>query len=254
MVRLRAYRSYAAGANVVAGDINAELIKSFETSHEAERALAVKCDVSDPQSVAALFEQVKSRFSHVDIVVNNAGLLDRLDPVGTVSKDVWDRVIAVNLTGPMLVTQRAVQGFLEKKLPGSIVNVASIAGTRGFSAGKWQAVASRSHFLDADTRLLPGCAYTASKHGLVGLTKNTAAFYSDKNIRCNAIMPAGMSTNIAAGLANGYNEEGMKIVMAQNVSNVDVKKVAEMVLFLASDAASEVNGSCLAADKGWLAF
>lgn len=67
-------------------------------------------------------------------------------------------------------------------------------------------------------------------------------------------MPAGMSTNIGSGLANGYNEEGMKIIMSHQVPFVDVKKVASMVLFLASDASSEVNGSCLAADNGWLAL
>lgn len=112
----------------------------FESSHETERVAAISCDVANPQSIAAAFESAKSKFKHIDIVVNNAGIVDRFDPAGTVPKDLWDRVIAVNLTGPMLVTQHAVQGFLENKLSGSIVNVASISGERGFAAGKCRSV------------------------------------------------------------------------------------------------------------------
>jgi len=101
----------------------------------------------------------------------------------------------------------------------------------------------------------PGTAYTASKHGLVGLTKSTATFYGDKNIRCNAVLPAGMTTNIAQSLTNGVSLEGQAHI-SKGLPHVfvEVGKVAKIVLFLCSDAASTINGSCISADNGWLAY
>lgn len=115
--------------------------------------------------------------------------MDRMDPAGDVDRKLWDRVIAINLTAPAMVSKQAVNMFLKHDTKGVIVNIASVAGTRGFAAG---------------------AAYTASKHGVIGLTKNTAAYYSFKGIRCNAILAGGMQTNIASAFAQGgVNMEGL---------------------------------------------
>lgn len=102
-----------------------------------------------------------------------------------------------------------------------------------------------------------GAAYTASKHGVIGLTQNTAAFYGPKGISCNAVLPGGMNTNIGNHLAAGLSQEGLEVAkLTQGFPSglVDTAKVAETVLFLASDAAGVVNGACLTADNGWSAY
>jgi NAD(P)-dependent dehydrogenase (short-subunit alcohol dehydrogenase family) len=102
-----------------------------------------------------------------------------------------------------------------------------------------------------------GAAYTASKHGVIGLTKNTAAQYGKQKIRCNAILPGMMQTNIGEALASGFNQAGYQICMstaAMDPGYVDLKKVAALVKFLSSDDASIVNGACVTADNGWLSY
>lgn len=128
-----------AGANVVACDINTTLIKSFiKTCGPASsyRLLAFECDISREDSIVKLFHDAIDRFGQVDIVVNNAGIMDKMDPVGDLDKALWDRVIAINLTAPFMVSKVAVAHMLEKQIKGSIINVASVAGVRGFAAGK----------------------------------------------------------------------------------------------------------------------
>lgn len=140
-----------AGANVVACDINADLVSTFSSSistpHRASgdspsptlspsNILATTCDITSPPALDALFAAAISRFGRIDIVVNNAGILDRFDPVGTLDEALWDRVIAVNLTAVMTVCKRAVTHMLERGGGGGIVNVASVGGLRGFSAGE----------------------------------------------------------------------------------------------------------------------
>lgn len=127
---------YAAGANVAVADINNDLCQAFGTSHNAERAVSIQCDITKEESVSSLFKTVKDKFAKIDCVVNSAGIMDRFDPVGTLDKGLWDRVIALNLTAPMLVTKEAVSHMLDQKIEGSVINIGSIASTRGFSAGK----------------------------------------------------------------------------------------------------------------------
>lgn len=101
-----------------------------------------------------------------------------------------------------------------------------------------------------------GAAYTASKHGVIGLTKNIAAFYGAKGIRCNLIMPGGMQTNITDAFATGMNQEGyqaMTLTMAMKPPVSALSEMAELALFLCSDASVVLNGACIPADKGWAA-
>lgn len=109
----------------------------------------------------------------------------------------------------------------------------------------------------AELTAFPGAAYTASKHGLLGLTKNTAAFYSTKNIRSVAILPGGMHTNIGDAMATGMNPEGWAVAeksMAGELCDVNVTDVAQTVLFYAGPHAKGSNGATVAVDGGWLTF
>lgn len=183
----------AEDANVVVCDINKELIAEFQekvAAASAERTLVLESNITVEAAQDALFQQASDRFGQLDFVCNSAGVMDDFSPAGDMSRGMWDKVIAVNLTAPTMITQRAVQHMMEKDVKGSIVNIASIAGVRGFTAG---------------------CAYTVSKHGLLGLTKNTAAFYGPKaGLRCNAIMAGGMRTNIADDYMKGRLKMNME--------------------------------------------
>jgi len=179
------------------------------------------------------------KFGQVDILVNNAGIMDRLDPAGDLDKRLWDKVIAVNLTGPYILTKLAVNHFLERSKTGgdrgAILNIGSVATVKGAAAG---------------------IAYTASKHGLLGITKNTAAFYATEGIRCNILLPGGMSTNIGDAFANGKNEKGWAIlekIVAQGATTSDMTKIANTAVFLCSEEGNVINGASIAVDNGWQA-
>lgn len=230
----------AAGANVVICDVNASRLKS--TAEElrvlyCQQIHAVHADITDELSTRNLFEETIRIFGRLDVLINNAGIADRLDPVGDLERAVWDKVIATNLTAPYVTSKLAVNQMTKQEPKGGVIlNIASIGSTTGYRAG---------------------AAYTASKHGLIGLTKNTAAFYGQKGIRCNAIMPGRMTTNIKDAFAQGAHEEGLALArktFATEPGLCDMDSVAEIVRFLCSNMAGEVNGACIPVDKGWSAI
>jgi len=227
-------------ANVVICDINKQLLADFHekvVSANTDRTLAVECDITSEEALDSLFSQVEEKFGKLDYCINSAGIMDSFHPAGSLQKPEWDRVIAVNLTAPMLVTQRAVNSFLKSETKGSIVNIASVASFKGFASG---------------------AAYTASKHGLIGLTRNTAAFYRSKGIRCNAIQAGAMETNISAGMAKGYNAEGLelmgKVFGTWEGAYADIKKMGKLVAYLCSEDAEMINGTMITADGGLTAL
>ncbi len=137
------------GANVVVCDINQELIADFKDKVSAaypECTLVLKTDITDEAALDSMFEEAEKTFGKIDYVVNSAGMMDRFDPAGELERAMWDRVIALNLTAPTMVTKRAVNLMLKHEAKGSIVNIASVAAFRGFCSG---------------------AAYTVSKHGLM---------------------------------------------------------------------------------------
>lgn len=142
--------------------------------------------------------------------------------------------MAVNVTGPMQAMRRAVPHML-KRQGGVILNIASLGGLFGARAG---------------------AAYTASKHALVGLTKNTAYMYAQQGIRCNAICPGGVETNIAASMVNVSEFGGARQYSGMGTMPRAGKaaEIAEVAVFLASDAASFVNGVALPVDAGWASY
>lgn len=126
------------GANVVVCDINPELIADFTekvaVAHPG-RILVLAADITSDVALDALFAQAKETFGGLDYVVNSAGIMDQFDGAGDVDRALWDKVMAVNLTAPMMITQRAIQAWLAEGKKGSIVNISSVAGVRGFVAG-----------------------------------------------------------------------------------------------------------------------
>ncbi len=176
-------------------------------------------------------------FGNLDILINNAGIMDDFSPVSDVSDEMWEKVMNINVNGPFYTTRSAVKHFLKLQKAGVIINIASIGGLCGARAG---------------------AAYTTSKHALVGLTKNTAFMYSTQNIRCNAICPGGIETDIASGdFMKNINKKGMAMTASGMGANPRMglgTEIAAVAAMLASDASSYVNGQCIAVDGGFTAY
>jgi NAD(P)-dependent dehydrogenase (short-subunit alcohol dehydrogenase family) len=171
-------------------------------------------------------------FGGVDVLVNNAGIMDRMSATADVSDEEWERVIRVNLTAPFLLTRAALPHMLAKG-KGAIVYTASEAALRGSAAGT---------------------PYTASKHGIVGLTKSVAVMYRNAGIRANAIAPGGTRTNLSVNAVPSTHGPTILASYMHNVGRVaEADEQAAVIVFLASDAASNINGVILPVDNGWSA-
>lgn len=127
------------GANVVVCDINAELIADFKekvSSAYPGCTLVLQADITKDDKIDEMFAASEKMFGGIDVVVNSAGRVDRFDAVAEMDRAVWDKVLALNLTAPAMVSGRAIRKWLEEDRKGCIVNIASIAGFRGFSCGR----------------------------------------------------------------------------------------------------------------------
>lgn len=191
-------------------------------------------DVTVRRDMEQMIELAIEKFGRLDILVNNAGLMDEMTPVGDVSDELWEKIIAVNLTGPFYACRKAVT-VMAAQGGGNIINISSLGGLHGSRAG---------------------ASYTASKFALTGMTKNIAFQYAPKGIRCNAICPGGVETEIGVGMAHP-NPFGMERVMSgvkNNPRSGTAEEIAAIALFLASRESSFVNGAALPADAGWTAY
>ncbi|GHP13966.1 3-ketoacyl-ACP reductase [Lentilactobacillus fungorum] len=224
------------GAHIVAADLNIDSANETVAAIKdaGGQAFSIKTNVADEDSIKEMFQAAKAHFDHIDIVVNNAGIMDNMAPIGNVTDDMWKKVFAVNTDSVMYATREAIKEFLPKK-QGVILNIASAGGTHGARAG---------------------VAYTASKHAVVGITKNTAYMYQNDGIRTNAIAPGGIKTNIAKSMGN-VDEFGFKrqsTGMATSPEPGTAEEIANTALFLVSDEARYVNGAIVPVDGGWTAY
>lgn len=210
------------GADVALCDLQQDWLTETagEVTGLGRRAECYAADVSDAQAVQEVVSKVHKDFGKIDILVNNAGITrDGLLP--RMSEEDWDAVLNVNLKGTFLFT-KAVSRIMMKQRSGAIVNVASIIGLIG-NAGQ--------------------CNYSASKGGVIALTKSVAKELASRNVRANAVAPGFIKTRMTDQLTEDTQK---KMLEAIPMGRFGVPEdVADVVLFLASDASSYVTGQVL---------
>jgi NAD(P)-dependent dehydrogenase (short-subunit alcohol dehydrogenase family) len=232
--RMTAQQFAMGGAAVVVSDVNAEggeetvaLIRS-----EGGEGVFVPADVANPDQVARLIARAVDTFGRLDMAVNNAGIGGSWRRTADYPHDEWDRVLSINLSGVFYCMQQELRQMVSQG-GGAIVNVASIAGVRG----------------------LPNAsAYTASKHGVVGLTRTAALEYVRHNIRVNAVCPVFTRTPLFQDMldADPRLEERL-------VRNIPMRRyaapaeIAEAICWLCSDSAAFITGQAINVDGGMTA-
>ncbi len=192
----------------------------------------IEVDVSDAASVEAMVNATVETYGRIDCAYNNAGIEGQVAPTDSYADDMFDKVIAVNLTGVWLCMKYEIPRLLEHG-GGAIVNTASGAGLIG--------VAGLS-------------AYVASKHGVIGLTKTAALEYAKSGIRVNAVCPGLIQTPMVERLTADQPQLGEALVAMEPVGRTGrPEEIAESVVWLCSDAASFVTGHAMSVDGGFVA-
>ena len=234
MGRAMAHEFIAKGARVAVLDIVPERAKkTVEELTDPDRALAVQVDISDPDSVTAAVSEIVVWGGTVDVLCNNAGIVDSFRPAHEIPLDEWHRTIAVNLTGPFLMARAVIPLMLERGR-GAIINTASISS---FSAGGG------------------GSAYTSAKHGVLGLTRQLTFDYGRHGIRVNCICPGATRTGLTMpeGGSDFLPDSDAEVARTPAQRWGEPEDIAKMAVFLASDDADFIHGSAMVVDGGWLA-
>ena len=223
-----ALRLGKAGAKVACIARNAEKLATVveEITSAGGEAAAFPCDVTDSESVKKVVDAVIDQWERLDILVNNAGITrDTLIP--RMGDDDWDAVLNTNLRGAFLFTRAATMPMMQQRF-GRIINISSVSG----------AVIGN-----------PGQAnYSASKAGLVGLTKTVARELGKRKITVNAIAPGIIASKMTEAVGEAVMKEFKKRIPANRLGQAE--EVADLVLFLVSDAAAYINGTVIAVDGG----
>lgn len=225
-------RLYAsAGAKVVAADRNSAGVAAIVAEIESDggAALGLSVDLSRKDDIASLVAATLARFGRIDILGNTAGLHDGYVRSLDTSDEMWDRVFDVNVKAMFRLTNAVLPGMLAQG-HGVIVNVASVSGTVAGGGG---------------------VAYTASKHAVIGLTKQISFEYGRKGIRINAVCPGMVETGITRDVLADKESKFYKAVQAVPAGrHAQPDDIAEVALFLASDAARFMHGAAVLVDGG----
>ncbi|WP_296902602.1 3-oxoacyl-[acyl-carrier-protein] reductase [Megasphaera sp.] len=217
-----------AGADVAiiyAGNTAAAEETTKMIEEKGVKALAIQCDVSDEKAVATMMKTVKKELGRVDILVNNAGIT-RDGLLMIMKEEDWQAVLDTNLNGAFHCTKAAARLMMKQRC-GSIINITSVVGETG-NAGQ--------------------ANYAAAKAGLIGFTKSVAKELASRNVRCNAIAPGCIATDMTAVLGDEAVANMVKNIPLGRVAQPE--EVAKAVLFLASDDASYITGQVLNVDGG----
>ena len=221
------------GVNVVVSDVDAdggEETVRLAAAAGAE-ALFAPADVSRPQEVERLVRAAVERFGRLDCAFNNAGIEGESAATAECTEANWDRVLDINLKGAWLCMRAEIPEMLRTG-GGAIVNCSSVAGLVGFAGSP---------------------AYTASKHGMVGLTRAAALEYAQRGIRVNAVCPGVIHTAMIDRFTHGDAAAEGGLVSRQPIGRMGTpEEIAAAVLWLCSDAASFVTGVALPVDGGWV--
>ena len=228
-----ARRVVAEGGRVVIADIQAEPARALATELGDDVAVAAITDVSEEEDVAAAVDLAVDRFGRLDVMVNNAGIVGVVGPVGQTPTEAWDRTVSVLLRGVFLGMKHAARVMTPQR-SGSIVSIASTAGVQG--------------------GLGPHC-YTACKHAVIGLTKSVATELGPLGIRVNAIAPGNTATAMTASFITGDHEaieqvtDAIAAVSLLNEPGLP-DDIADAAVYLAGDGARMVTGHTLVVDAG----
>jgi NAD(P)-dependent dehydrogenase (short-subunit alcohol dehydrogenase family) len=220
-----------AGAAVALADFKEEAVKveAQKLAAAGHKAIAVRCDISDDDQVAAMVERTVAEFGRLDAAFNNAGVMAHIAPTAVSTREDWDRVIGINLRGVWSCMKHELRQ-MERQGSGAIVNNASVGALTGN----------------------PGIgSYIASKHGVVGLTRTAALEYVRLGIRVNAVNPGLIDTQIARDVVNGNEQAYEDIAEHVPIGRAGTpEEIASAVLWLCSPGASYVVGHALTVDGG----
>jgi NAD(P)-dependent dehydrogenase (short-subunit alcohol dehydrogenase family) len=219
-----------AGARVTACDVDEAELAELAGRLGGELHTVV-CDVGDDEQARAAVAGHAERYGGLDVLFNNAGIMDDYAPVSELDDEQYRRVMHVNVDGAMRMARAAV-GVMIGAGGGAIVNTASAAALRGGRAG---------------------AAYTISKHATVGLTRSIAFMHAADGIRCNALCPGNTDTGLGWRMrSNKKGLEALKPVFSTVPDATTPERMAGVALFLGSEEAGDVTGEILLADRGWL--
>jgi 3-hydroxybutyrate dehydrogenase len=209
-----------------------------EITDSGTEVRAVVCDVTNRRSIERAVEKVHRELGEIEVLVNNAGIADSA-PLATMADELWDRILAVNLTGSYLCMRVIVPGMFERRR-GRVINIASIAGLTGFAYT---------------------AAYCAAKHGVVGLTRAVALEAASKGVTVNAICPGWVNTDMTRASieriarTTGRTPEDARSAlerMSPQGRLIEPDEVAAVAIFLAGPDAHGINGQTLSVDGGEL--
>jgi len=238
--RAAALKFASEGAKVVIADVDMDGSEATKAMIEqiGGEAICVRTDVSQAEEVAAMVEQTVAAYGRLDFAFNNAGIAGDIVPLIDYSEELWDRVIGINLKGVWLCMKYEIKQMLAQSQVhgggGAIVNTASVMGL----------ISSASNPV----------AYTASKHGVIGITKNAALGYAASGIRVNAVCPGYIVTPLVEGILERHPERKAQIMADHPVGRLGVpEEISEAAVWLCSDAASFVNGTAMTVDGGYVA-
>lgn len=223
------------GASVVAVARRLQRLEELKESLKEEpgKVVIFQGDVSKREDNEKMIDLAVCEFGKLDVLVNNAGIMDDMSGVGDATDEKFEQVMKVNVYGPMCAMRKAISVFKEQGNGGNIINVASVGGMRSVA----------------------GAIYCASKAAVLSMTKNTAFMYFPDKIRCNAIAPGGIQTEIShsMGMPNMEGYGRVQKILAAAPEMGMPEDIANAALFLASDESSYVSGDTLIVDGGWIA-
>jgi NAD(P)-dependent dehydrogenase (short-subunit alcohol dehydrogenase family) len=240
-----------AGARVAVVDINEKAAGGVvdELMGAGYKAMSVRTDISDPESVAAMARKTLESFKSLDILVNSAALDPKFDQENIGKQganafedfplEAWNQALGVNLTGMFLCSQAASKAMLAQG-KGAIINICSTYGLVGPD--------QRIYEREGQPPSFKPVTYTVTKAGVLGLTKYLATYYAGKNIRVNALTPGGVYVDHDETFVKAYSA---RTVMGRMAERTEMNGA---LLFLASDASSYMTGSNLVVDGGWTAW